>query len=117
MLKLDSVSAKRGNAMALEDISLSLPKGKTLAIVGESGAGKSTLIATVLGLLRPVEGSITWDDAPVAKCRPALVMQEPRSAFNPVLSLRRSVMEPIVAQKAAIPTDRINGLCEGLELP
>lgn len=117
MLNLESVSAKRGKFLALEDISLSLPKGKTLAVVGESGAGKSTLIAAILGLLAPSKGSITWDGAAVSTCHPALVMQEPRSAFNPVLSLLRSVLEPIAAKKAVVTTERIKRLCEGLELP
>ena len=117
MLKLDRVSAKRGIVAALEDITLSLPPGNTLAIVGESGSGKSTLIATILGLLRPSKGTITWNGADVAACRPSLVMQEPRAAFNPVHPLRRSVLEPITAQKAAVPTERLDHLCRGLELP
>ena len=117
MLKLDQVSVKRGSVVALEDITLSLASGKTLAVVGESGAGKSTLIATILGLLRPSKGTITWNGAEVSVCRPSLVMQEPRSAFNPVHPLRRSVLEPIVGQRATVPTERIERLCAGLELP
>ena len=116
MLSVDGVSVKRGPKLTLEDISLSLSPGKTLAVVGESGAGKSTLIATILGLLPPWKGTVTWCGAPVRACRPALVMQEPRSAFNPVLTLRRSVMEPLVARKTSIDPDRIDRLCSGLEL-
>lgn len=80
MLKLDRVFAKRGNVVALEDVSLSLSPGNTLAVVGESGAGKSTLIATILGLLRPTMGTITWNGRDVANCRPSLVMQEDRKS-------------------------------------
>ena len=116
MLNVDHVSVKRGKSVALEDISLSLAPGKTLAVVGESGAGKSTLIATILDLLKPTTGSVTWNNAPVRKSRPALVMQEPRAAFNPVLSLRRCVLEPVRAQGLPIPHDRLNRLCDGLEL-
>ena len=94
MLRLDQVAVRRGRTVTLEDITLPLQPGKTLAVVGESGAGKSTLIAAILGLLRPWRGTITWDGAPVRACRPALVMQEPRAAFNPVLSLRQSVPRP-----------------------
>lgn len=116
MLKVDQVSVKRGKVVTLANVSLSLPGGQTLAVVGESGAGKSTLIAAILGLLRPSHGQITWNDAPVHRCKPALVMQEPRAAFNPVLSLRQSVMEPIVAARSAVPEGRIHQLCTGLEL-
>lgn len=117
MLRVDQVSVKRGKFAALQDISLSLAAGKTLAVVGESGAGKSTLIATILGLLRPSKGTVTWDGASVSTCRPALVMQEPRSAFNPVLPLRRSVMEPIITQGSKVSDERLQRLCDGLELP
>lgn len=117
MLRVDAVSVNRGKARALHDISLTLAPGKTLAVVGESGAGKSTLIAAILGLLKPSKGTITWAGTPVRNCRPALVMQEPRAAFNPVLSLRRSVMEPVLATKATVSGDRIDRLCAGLELP
>lgn len=103
--------------MALVDITLSLPAGKTLAVVGESGAGKSTLITAILGLLKPSSGEITWTDTPVGQARPALVTQEPRAAFNPVLSLRRSVMEPVMAQGITLANSRLERLCAGLELP
>ena len=90
--------------------------GKTLAVVGESGAGKSTLIGAVLGLLKPASGTITWNGAPTRTARPALVMQEPRAAFNLVLSLRHSVMEPMVGQGIPSSYDRFERLCTGLEL-
>lgn len=117
MLKVTDLVVKRGSKVTLQTVSLSLPAGKTLAVVGESGAGKSTLIAAILGLLKPASGAVTWNGASTQVVRPALVMQEPRAAFNPVLSLRRSIMEPIVAQKIALKEDRLARLCKGLELP
>lgn len=117
MLSVSSLTVKRGKRITLHDISLSLPEAKTLAVVGESGAGKSTLIAAILGLLKPTTGEITWNGASMRAIRPALVMQEPRSAFNPVLSLLRSIMEPIVAQRITLTEGRLERLCTGLELP
>ena len=117
MLSVQHLVVKRGKRVTLHDISLSLQPGKTLAVVGESGAGKSTLIAAILGLLKPTSGNITWDGAATRTARAALVMQEPRAAFNPVLSLRRSVMEPIVAQGITLPEGRLERLCAELELP
>lgn len=116
MLNVDNITVKRAKSVALNDVSFSIQAGKTLAVVGESGAGKSTLIASILGLLTPSQGAITWSGAPVRACRPALVMQEPRAAFNPVHSLRRSVQEPLRARKTKIPTERLKRLCDGLEL-
>lgn len=117
MLDLRNVCVRRGRRETLHDISVSVPAGQTLAVVGESGAGKSTLIAAILGLLKPSAGQITWNGASIQSIRPALVMQEPRAAFNPVLSLRRSIMEPVAAQGIALADGRLDRLCAGLELP
>jgi peptide/nickel transport system ATP-binding protein len=117
MLRVDNISVKRSKAQTLSNISLTLPAGATLAVVGESGAGKSTLIAAILGLVPLAQGRITWANEPVKKCRPALVMQEPRAAFNPVLPLQRSVSEPLAARRKTVPQDRLARLCDGLELP
>ena len=103
--------------MTLKDVSLSLTAGQTLAVVGESGAGKSTLIAAILGLVRLTSGSVSWNRAPVSQCRPALVMQEPRAAFNPVLSIRQTLLEPVVASGSTLPSGKLEQLCEQLELP
>lgn len=116
MLNIDNISVRRGKSAALEDISLRIDEGKTLAVVGESGAGKSTLIASILGMLKPWRGAITWSGAPVRACHPALVMQEPRAAFNPGLPLLQSVMEPIKARKIKVQPGQVERLCKGLEL-
>jgi peptide/nickel transport system ATP-binding protein len=116
MLNVANISVRRGGGTTLNEVSLTLPPGRTLAVVGQSGAGKSTLISAILGLVRCSAGEITWANAPVARCRPALVMQEPRSAFNPRLSLRRSVMEPLVARGMANYSTRLQKLCDGLEI-
>lgn len=123
MLKVDTLSVTRGGKTTLENVSLTLAPGGTLAVVGESGAGKSTLIAAILNLVKPAKGRITWAGAPVRQCRPALVMQEPRSAFNPALSLYQSVMEPLAGRNPAPRSgkpenpERLQRLCAGLELP
>lgn len=117
MLNIEHVSVIRAKATTLQDVTLSLAPGQVLAVVGESGAGKSTLIAAILGLVKLAQGSITWKGAPVQTCRPALVMQEPRAAFNPALKLRRSVLEPLVAANLTPEPGRLDRLCKGLELP
>lgn len=116
MLTVDKISVRRGVSMTLQEVSFSLDPGRTLAVVGESGAGKSTLINAILGLVRCSAGSVSWNGAPVLQCRPALVMQEPRAAFNPRLSLRRSVMEPGVAQNVGVEPERLATLCRALEV-
>ena len=115
MLKVDQVSVRRRSVVTLRDITLSLARNKTLAVVGESGAGKSTLINAILGLVPCATGQVTWDAKPVRNCRPALVMQEPRRAFNPRMSLSRSVKEPLPG--GVLDDNRLARLCSGLEIP
>lgn len=117
MLTVDALSVMRGGKTILADVSLTLAPGGTLAVVGESGAGKSTLVAAILNLVRPAKGRITWAGTPVRRCRPALVMQEPRAAFNPVRSLYQSVVEPLEGRNSRPDRDRLDRLCAGLELP
>jgi len=116
MLRVENVSVKYRGASALQDISFSLEAGRTLAVIGESGAGKSTLIRAILGLVPCSSGNITWAGKPVSQCRPALVMQEPRSAFNPRLSLRHSVMEPLTARNRSINEEHLNTYCASLNI-
>ncbi|MEM1376061.1 MAG: ATP-binding cassette domain-containing protein [Pseudomonadota bacterium] len=117
MLAVEKITVERGRRRVLNDVSLSLKGGQTLAVVGESGAGKSTLIAAVLGLVCLAHGSITWNEKPVGKVRPSLVMQEPRSAFNPHQTLMRSVLEPVLARRQSVDHARLDSLCENLDLP
>lgn len=116
MLRVDGISVKRGRATTLDNVSLTLDAGKTLAVVGESGAGKSTLIAAILGLVRCASGHVAWANSPVSQCRPTLVMQEPRSAFNPRLPLEHAIREPLKAKGLALDTAGLKLLCERLDI-
>lgn len=58
-LELKGVSAAYGSVRALENITLSVAQGETVALLGTNGNGKSTVMRCVMGLLRPSVGSIT----------------------------------------------------------
>ncbi|MDW9701809.1 nickel ABC transporter ATP-binding protein NikE [Sinorhizobium meliloti] len=83
----------RGAIKVLDNVSVSVPRGRTLAIVGESGSGKSTLARVVTGLLRPSAGDILFNGValpPVLKSRTReqlrqiqLVYQSADTALNP----------------------------------
>jgi peptide/nickel transport system ATP-binding protein len=117
MLNVASLTIHRAGRPVLEDITFDLTEGKRLFVLGESGAGKSTLIGGVLGLVPCAAGRVTWNGAPLARGTAALVMQEPRAAFNPSMTLRQSVAEPLRAKGLPLDETRLSRLCDGLELP
>jgi ATP-binding cassette subfamily B protein len=55
--------------LVLDDVSLSLPAGSVVAIVGENGAGKTTLVKLLAKMYEPTSGAILVDDAPLARIR------------------------------------------------
>ena len=63
MLELKGVRAGYGDAVVLDDVSLSLPGNGSLAVLGRNGVGKSTLLLTIMGYTRLHAGSISLDGA------------------------------------------------------
>jgi ABC-type Mn2+/Zn2+ transport system ATPase subunit len=55
---LDGVTVAYGQHVALDDVSLELPRGSIIGLIGPNGAGKTTLLRTLLGMLSPRSGSI-----------------------------------------------------------
>jgi ATP-binding cassette subfamily B protein len=70
-IRLDHVSfAYPGTSrLVLDDVSLTLPAGSVVAVVGENGAGKTTLVKLLAKMYEPTSGSILVDDAPLARMR------------------------------------------------
>ena len=62
MLKVVDIDVAYGHAKELYNIFLELEEGKTLFIVGRNGAGKTTLLKSIIGLIRPLKGSIYFDN-------------------------------------------------------
>jgi len=66
VLVLEGVSAGYGETVVLEGISLDLPPGQTLAVLGRNGVGKTTLLATIMGHTRLHRGSIRFADREIS---------------------------------------------------
>jgi branched-chain amino acid transport system ATP-binding protein len=64
-LSIESVSASYGNISALHDVSLEVPGGGIVALLGANGAGKSTTLNVVSGLVRPTRGTVRFDGEPI----------------------------------------------------
>lgn len=67
LIEVRSLSVTFGRQNVLRDISLSVPKGQTVAIVGESGCGKTVLMKSVIGLVKPTVGEIFFDGKDINK--------------------------------------------------
>ena len=94
-----------GMLHAVDDVSLTIARGKTLGVVGESGCGKSTLGRTILGLLPATDGKIVFDgkDVTHAKGRERkdlqrkmqIIFQDPYSSLNPRYCIYELISEPL----------------------
>ena len=60
MLQLNDVHVYYGGIHAIKGISFTVPKGKIVSLIGANGAGKSTILRTIVGLVQPRSGSITF---------------------------------------------------------
>ncbi len=92
---------------AVDGVTLTVERGRTLGIVGESGCGKSTLARMVVGLIAPTGGSLTIDGRSIpelaradrrALCRRVqMVFQDPSGSLNPRKTVREILTAPLRA--------------------
>ena len=61
MLKIENLHVAYGGIQALRGISLEVPDGKIVTLIGANGAGKSTTLRTITGLVKAQSGSILWN--------------------------------------------------------
>lgn len=95
----------KGTVHAVDDVSFSIERGKTLGVVGESGCGKSTLGRCIIHLLEPTSGKIFFDGADITKPTPEeqkalrqrmqMIFQDPFSSLNPRMTVADSILEPM----------------------
>ncbi|GGM95424.1 ABC transporter ATP-binding protein [Streptomyces fuscichromogenes] len=115
---------------AVDDVSLTLRRGRTLALVGESGSGKSTTARLVLRLAEATSGQVLFDGTDVTTAggasvrqlrrRAQLVYQNPYASLDPRFSVGEVITEPLRAFKVgdrASRLDRARELLDRVALP
>lgn len=123
----------RGSAsdfVAVDDVSLAIPRGKTVAIVGESGSGKTTTARMLLKLIEPTAGTIRFEGNDIAKLdraqsrefrqRVQPVFQDPYSSLNPMFTIERLIAEPLEFYKRGSRAERrsrVRTLLDDVALP
>lgn len=107
----------RGMLHAVDDVSFSIEKGKTLGVVGESGCGKSTLGRVILHLLDSSGGKIFFEDEDITNVKKKhlkelqrsmqIIFQDPFSSLNPRMTVSELIREPLLITKT-VPKDQID---------
>lgn len=99
----------KGVLHAVDDVSFSIEKGKTLGVVGESGCGKSTLGRSIIHLLESTDGEILFDGEDVThlkgrqlkalRRKMQIIFQDPFSSLNPRMTVEETIQEPMIISK------------------
>ena len=98
-----------GMLHAVDDVTFSIERGKTLGIVGESGCGKSTTGRCILRLIEPTAGQVVFDGVDISvlsksemrkmRKQMQIVFQDPFSSLDPRKTVSQIIAEPIIANK------------------
>ena len=62
MLKITDLKVSYGGINAVKGVSFEVPKGSVVSLIGANGAGKSTILRTIAGLVKPVAGTVSFND-------------------------------------------------------
>ena len=115
ILKVSNIESYYGPIMAIRGVSLAVPRGKIITVLGANGAGKTTILKTISGVLDPLKGTIEFEGKPIQRMDADRIVRlglshvpEGREVF-PFLSVRENL-----AMGAFLRKDR-DGVAKDLE--
>lgn len=114
----------KGMLHAVDGLSFSIGRGKTLGVVGESGCGKSTLGRTIIGLLESTSGQIVFDGRDITNVsgrelmtlrkQMQMIFQDPFSSLNPRMSVHDAIAEGMLIHKTCSSKEELDKRVEEL---
>jgi oligopeptide/dipeptide ABC transporter ATP-binding protein len=114
-----------GQVHAVDDVSLTIPRGRTLGLVGETGCGKSTLARCVAGLIPVTSGTITFEGQKISglsrramqpfRRQIQMIFQDPYGSLNPRQRVGSIIGEPFAIHNLASGNDRKKRVQELME--
>ncbi|WP_162836772.1 ABC transporter ATP-binding protein [Microbacterium sp. SA39] len=130
LTKVYPVRGRGEDFVAVDSVSLVIPRGETVAIVGESGSGKTTTARMLLKVVEPTSGLIRYEGKDISslsraetknfrqKVQP--IFQDPYSSLNPMFTIERLIGEPLDFYKRGSGADRrkrVRQLLDDVALP
>jgi len=110
---------------AVDDVSFFVKKGETLGLVGESGCGKTTVGRTMLRLIEPTSGAVTFEGKDVFSMKPRelkvarrdmqIIFQDPYASLDPRVPIGESIMEGLHIHRIGTPKERVDIMMQTLE--
>src|SRR5690625_4010137 len=125
-IKGDFFGKKIGEVKAVDGFSFNVKKGETLGIVGESGCGKSTTGKSILRLIEPTEGKVTFEGKDLLNLSKEemrkmrrdiqIIFQDPYASLNPRHTVGKIIGEPLLTHGMKSAKERRERIAELLEV-
>jgi peptide/nickel transport system ATP-binding protein len=115
-----------GYVKAVDGVTFNVHESETIAVVGESGCGKSSLMKAILGLYKPTEGTISYEDKDLSKLDEkgmhwyhshavGYVQQDPYGALPPFMNIQKILEEPLVVGGIKGKEERLQRVLKSME--
>ena len=103
LISLDSLDVRFGRQGVLRELSLDVPRGQTLAVIGESGCGKTVLLKAIIGLIAPTTGEVRFDgrsledlsDAEISQVRTRFGFVFQNAALFDSMTIAENILFPL----------------------